>query len=139
MQAESIPNDPRWLGMLPMYHAYGQAYYATIAPKCGALLYMFQKYDFGHLLMAIQKYKITTIGVVPPMMVTLAKHPDVLKFDLSSLSRVGCGAAPLSREVSRQVQERLMRGRAAGERVNLKQGWGMTEYYELPRQRHDVG
>jgi len=100
---------------------------------------MLQKYDFGHFLMAIQKYKITTIGVVPPVMVTLAKHPDVLKFDLSSLSRLGCGAAPLSREVLREVEERLMRGRAAEERVNLKQGWGMTEYYELPRRRQGVG
>jgi len=89
--------------------------------------------------MAIQKYKITAIAVVPPIMVALAKHPDVLQFDLSSITRLGCGAAPLSRDVSREVEERLMRGRAAEERVNLKQGWGMTEYYELPRQRHSAG
>ncbi|PUU77830.1 hypothetical protein B9Z19DRAFT_1026498 [Tuber borchii] len=127
MLSDSIPDGSRWLGILPMYHAYGQAVYATVAPKCGALLYMLQKYDFGVFLTAIQKHKITAIAVVPPVMVDLAKHPDVPKFDLSSLNRLGCGAAPLSRDVSREVEERLMRGRAGEERVYLNQGWGMTE------------
>jgi len=100
---------------------------------------MLQKYDFGVFLTAIQKHKITAIAVVPPIMVALAKHPDVPKFDLSSLSRLGCGAAPLSRDLSREVEERLMRGRAGEERVTLNQGWGMTEYYELLCWRYGAG
>ncbi|CAZ85486.1 unnamed protein product [Tuber melanosporum] len=127
MQSNSAPNDSRWLAMLPMYHVYGQTYYAIIAPKLRALVYMLQKFDFGAFLTTIQKHKITTIAAVPPIMVALAKHPDVIKFDLSSLNVLGCGSAPLSRDISREVEERVMRGRAGEERVNLKQGWGMTE------------
>ncbi|CUS09766.1 unnamed protein product [Tuber aestivum] len=127
MQSDSVSNDTRWLGMLPMYHAYGQTYYATVAPKRRIRLYMLQKFDFGAFLMAIQRHKITSIAAVPPIMVALAKNPDVLKFDLGSVNRLGSGSAPLSREISREVEERVMRGRAGEERVNLKQGWGMTE------------
>ncbi|PWW80199.1 acetyl-CoA synthetase-like protein [Tuber magnatum] len=127
MQSDSAPDDSRWLGMLPMYHAYGQTFYAITAPKRRVLVYVLQKFDFGAFLMAIQKYKITSIAAVPPIMVALAKNPDVLKFDLSSVNGLGCGSAPLSRDISREAEERVMRGRAGEERVNLKQGWGMTE------------
>lgn len=61
-------------------------------------------------------------------MVALAKHPDVAKYDLSSLTAVGSGAAPLSRDIAKMVEERVNRGRGPKEAINLKQGWGMTEY-----------
>lgn len=60
-------------------------------------------------------------------MVALAKHPDVKKYDLSSVVALGCGAAPLSRDIAKAVEERVSAGRGPGQTINLKQGWGMTE------------
>ena len=37
--------------------------------------------------------------VVPPIMVFLAKHPLVDKYDLSSLTDLMCAAAPLSQQL----------------------------------------
>lgn len=44
--------------------------------------------------------------LVPPLAVFLAKHPLVLKYDLSSVNEVWCGAAPLSREIQNAVTQR---------------------------------
>lgn len=44
--------------------------------------------------------------IVPPLAVFLAKDPRVLKYDLSSLNEVWCGAAPLSSEIQKAITER---------------------------------
>lgn len=48
-----------------------------------------------------------TIHLVPPVMVMLAKHPKVSEYDLSSVKRIFCGAAPLSAEIEEAVKRRL--------------------------------
>lgn len=52
----------------------------------------------------------------------------MVKYDLSSVVAMGCGAAPLSGDIARLAEKRVSRGR---EKVSLKQGWGMTEYVAL--------
>ena len=49
----------------------------------------------------------------------LNKRPEVHKYDLSSVTDIVCGAAPLSPELQKEVGARLG--------VNILQGWGMTE------------
>jgi len=112
----------RWLCFLPMYHAYGQTYFIANSFYRAIPVYIMPKFDFVQLLEHIQKFKITSLTLVPPIAVALAKHPAVKNYDLSSVQEMGCGAAPLGRDVSQQV-ENIMKGR-----VNMKQGWGMTEY-----------
>jgi 4-coumarate--CoA ligase len=111
----------RWLCFLPLYHAYGQTYYVAGAFNRQIPVYVMPKFDFLLFLEYTQKFRITDFTLVPPIAVMLAKHPAVEKYDLSSVENVGCGAAPLGRDVSAQVERRL------GGRLNLKQGWGMTE------------
>lgn len=53
-------------------------------------------------------------------MVFLAKSPLVLRYDLSSLLIIWCGAAPLSKELQDSVQRRL-------NIQAIRQGYGMTE------------
>lgn len=116
------------LGYLPLYHAYGQnvliaGNFHQVKPT-----YVMPKFDFLKLLEYIPKYKITDLNLVPPIAVALAKHPDVEKYDLSSVDLIGCGAAPLGRDVAEQVEKRFNKGRKPEDYVNLRQGWGMTEY-----------
>lgn len=51
-------------------------------------------------------FQINMTTIVPPLAVFLAKHPLVLKYDLSSLLEVWCGAAPLSKEIQTAVSKR---------------------------------
>ncbi len=129
----------RWLCALPMYHAYGihphnffqnlstnniqgQTFFITIGPKLGIPVYIMPKFDFLQLLSHVQRFKITELSLVPPIVVALAKHPDVKNFDLSSVRNIGSGAAPLSQSVAEEVNKLWPSGE-----INLKQGWGMTE------------
>jgi len=112
----------RLLCFLPMYHAMAQTIFCVNSPKQGVPVYMMPKFDFLEMLQSVQKFRITELVLVPPVVVAMAKHPATRKFDLSSVEGVGSGAAPLGREASEQLEKLWPDGR-----VNVKQGWGMTE------------
>lgn len=95
-----------------------------LTPALNMPLYILPKFDFIEFLTYIQKYKITGIGGVPPILTALAKHPIVAKFDLSSVRSIGSGAAPLAREISREIEESFKK---KGNELKVRQGWGMTE------------
>lgn len=52
-------------------------------------------------------FQIKSLMLVPPLVVFLAKHPLVDKYDLSHVQMIGCGAAPLSQELAKAVIKRL--------------------------------
>jgi acyl-CoA synthetase (AMP-forming)/AMP-acid ligase II len=111
------------LGFLPLYHAFGQTYFIANNPRRNIPVYIMPVFDFVKMLTYVQKYRINSLTVVPPIVVALAKHPIVKQFDLSSIETIGCGAAPLSTEIMEEVS-RLFPPDAD---VVVRQGWGMTE------------
>ncbi|KAK5726182.1 hypothetical protein LTR17_012997 [Elasticomyces elasticus] len=113
------PSNERWVGFLPLYHAYGQLYVNLIATKCNVPCYVMKQFVYGDFLQHIQDFKITNLQVAPPILVMLAKRPETANYDLSSLKGMLCGAAPLSKELQNLVSQRF--------NVEIKQGWGMTE------------
>lgn len=112
----------RWICFLPMYHAMAQTIFIACAFMRGIPVYIMPKFDFIELLGHIERFRITDFITVPPIAVALAKAPVVKKYDLSSIESVGCGAAPLGAEISREVESLWPAGK-----INVKQGWGMTE------------
>ncbi|GAB1218609.1 hypothetical protein ATERTT37_007872 [Aspergillus terreus] len=113
--------EERWVGFLPLYHAYGQGqlYACLMAPKLGFPIYIMRKFVFEDFLRTIQQYRITHLQVAPPILIMLDKRPETSTYDLSSVRNILCGAAPLSRELQNNIQERF--------KVRVVQGWGMTE------------
>jgi acyl-CoA synthetase (AMP-forming)/AMP-acid ligase II len=77
------------------------------------------RFDLEQFLGLIQEHRITFAHLVPPIVLALAKHPLVDRYDLSSLKNVLSGAAPLGAELERACAERLG--------VGVIQGYGMTE------------
>ncbi|CAI7578608.1 unnamed protein product [Penicillium discolor] len=112
----------RWLCFLPMYHAMAQNICIAAALYRGTPVYMMAKFEFVKMLEYTQRFRITDFILVPPVVVALAKHPAVKNYDLSSVESVGCGAAPLGREICEEVERLWPPGK-----INIKQGWGMTE------------
>ncbi|KAL1969436.1 hypothetical protein VTN77DRAFT_8874 [Rasamsonia byssochlamydoides] len=111
----------RWLAFLPMYHAMSQT--LTVSAILRRIpVYVQPRFDFLKVLEYIERFRITTLIIVPPIVVALAKHPAVKKYDLSSVESISCGAAPLGREVCEEAEALWKSGE-----VNIKQGWGMTE------------
>ncbi|TGO48258.1 hypothetical protein BOTNAR_0485g00040 [Botryotinia narcissicola] len=111
-----------WLCFLPLYHAMGQTIFGAVAPKRGIPVYIMKKFDFRNMFEAVQKYKITSLNMVPPIVVMLVKSPLTKQYDLSSVIDMTSGAAPLSGEVIDAAEKLWPNGT-----VKLTQGWSMTE------------
>lgn len=115
---EARPQE-RWIGFLPLYHAYGQLYTMLMAVRLAVPVYIMSEFRYEDFLHAIGRYRITSLQVAPPILVMLSKRRETARYDLSSVRDVLCGAAPLSRELQNEVQRRFD--------VQVNQGWGMTE------------
>jgi len=85
----------------------------------GITLTIMPKFEIEKFCSIVQNQKITFSYVVPPIVLLLAKHPIVDKYDLSSLRMMNSGAAPLTRELVERVYERL--------KIPVKQGYGLSE------------
>ncbi len=59
----------KWLCFLPYYHAYGQTIFIAAAAKRRIPVYIMKKFDFVKMLEAVQKYRITSLIMVPPIVV----------------------------------------------------------------------
>ncbi|KAK3932453.1 Luciferin 4-monooxygenase [Frankliniella fusca] len=107
------------LGLLPFYHGYGFAL-LSLAIVRGDKVVVFPRFEEELFLRAVQDFKISTLYVVPPLMVFLAKHPIVDKYNLSQVKTIICGAAPLNKDTQDAVSMRI------GVK-DIRQGYGMTE------------
>ncbi|KAL2430665.1 Acyl-CoA synthetase ACTT5 [Exophiala dermatitidis] len=121
-QPYSPSNRPRerWLGFLPLSHAYGQLWTILAAMKTQSSVYIMGQFQYVRFLQHIQTHKITHLQTAPPVLVMLAKRPETEQYDISSLRNILSGAAPLSRELQNEVTSKLNGG-------NVVQTWGMTE------------
>ncbi|EOO00769.1 putative 4-coumarate- ligase protein [Phaeoacremonium minimum UCRPA7] len=115
---EKRPQE-RWIGFLPLYHAYGQLYTILMAVKLRVPIYVMKEFRYEDFLFTIGRYRITSLQIAPPILVMLSKRPETARYDLSSIKDVLCGAAPLSRELQNECQRRF--------NMQINQGWGMTE------------
>lgn len=113
------PPGERWIGFLPLYHAYGQLYTILLAWRLTIPVYILGKFDYPQFLATIQHYKITHLQAVPPVLAMLIKRPETRQYNLGSLKSIASGAAPLSALLEGQVSERF--------HVQVGQSWGMTE------------
>ena len=108
-----------WIGFLPLYHAYGQCFMILMATTLHIPVIIMKAFVFEEYLRIIQEHKVTKLQVVPPIMIMLDKRPEALKYDLSSVKEILCGAAPMSRDVQEVISRKF--------NVRLTQAWGMTE------------
>jgi acyl-CoA synthetase (AMP-forming)/AMP-acid ligase II len=111
--------DDVGLAVLPFFHIYGMVVTLAGSLHLGATVVSMPRFDLDGFLEAIQRYRASVLYLVPPMVLALAYHPDVEKYDLSSVRIAGSGAAPLGADVQEACAERL--------HCAVGQGWGMTE------------
>jgi acyl-CoA synthetase (AMP-forming)/AMP-acid ligase II len=107
------------VAVAPFFHALGFTALMNTGLAAGATVVSLPRFDLEAFLQAIQDHRATMTVIVPPIALALARHPAVDRYDLSSLRFVGCGAAPLGKEIEEECEARL--GCA------FHQGYGMTE------------
>ena len=90
----------------PLYHA-GPNTYCDGALLLGADIVLMEKFDPEDFLASIEKYRATSTFLVPTHFVRLLRLPEEVRrrYDLSSLSLVCHGSAPVSIPVKRAMIE----------------------------------
>ncbi|KAG6861156.1 hypothetical protein C0995_003165 [Termitomyces sp. Mi166 len=102
-----VPGKDVMLGVLPFYHIYGMVKLLHFPMVCGVTVVIMPRFDPVKFCAYIERYRITTALIVPPVLVVLARHPAVDKYDVSSLEILFSGAAPLGPDLVKQVTKRL--------------------------------
>ena len=116
-----IPMGPgdRILAVLPFFHIYGLTALMNAPLRKGATVVVLPRFDLDQFLGAIQEHRINGLYVAPPIVLALAKHPAVERYDLSSLEYIVSAAAPLDASLARACAARLG--------LPVRQAYGMTE------------
>lgn len=109
-----------YLVVLPMFHVFGLAVITYSQLQRGNAIVSLKRFEFEVVLKTIEKFRVTRLWIVPPIVLALAKHDLVDKYDLSSLKYIGSGAAPLGKELMEECAKRFPR-------AVVSQGYGMTE------------
>ncbi|MCG6197283.1 AMP-binding protein, partial [Anoxybacillus sp. LAT_38] len=109
----------RILAALPLFHVYGMTTVMNKGISIAAEIILVPKFNVKQILKLIDKTKPTLFPGAPTMYIGLINHPDLPKYDLSSIAACVSGSAPLPVEVQRRFEE-LTGGR-------LVEGYGLTE------------
>ncbi|KAJ4798468.1 4-coumarate:CoA ligase [Rhynchospora pubera] len=120
--------NPNWylhkddviLCVLPLFHIYSLNSILLCGLRVGAAILMVKKFDLVGFMGLVQKYHVTIAPIVPPIVVEIAKSPEVDGYDLSSIRFVQSGAAPMGKEIQDAFKAKLPN-------AVFGQGYGMTE------------
>ncbi|KAJ5495086.1 Acyl-CoA ligase inpC [Penicillium diatomitis] len=109
------------IGLLPQSHIYALVVICHAGPYRGDQVVILPKFELNVYLRAIQQFKITSLFLVPPIIINMLRSQDVCsKYDLSSVKTLFTGAAPLGMETALDFQK-------VYPNVVIRQGYGLTE------------
>ena len=137
---KSRPGQEKVLGILPFFHVYGMTTVLLLSVLDGNMMLLLPKFDVETVLKTIHKHKPTIFPGAPTIYIGILNHPDLKKYDLSSIKACLSGSAPLPVEVQEQF-ERVTGGK-------LVEGYGLSEtspvthanfIWDEPRVKGSVG
>ncbi len=76
------------------------------AAEAGATVRLHRRFDLDEVLHRIEAEKMTLEMAVAPIALAMANHPDLERYDLSSLRYIMWGATPVTESVAERVTER---------------------------------
>lgn len=107
------------MGILPFFHVFGMTAVMNLSIMFGSKMIIMPKFDAGEVLKTIHKLKPTLFPGAPTIFVGILNHPDLTKYDLSSIQACISGSAPLPVDVQEKF-EKVTGGK-------LVEGYGLTE------------
>ncbi|WP_152404592.1 long-chain-fatty-acid--CoA ligase [Paenibacillus cellulositrophicus] len=109
----------KYLAALPFFHVFGLTVLLNQAVYNAGTLILVPRFEINQVLKIIDRRKPTVFPGAPTMYIAVIHHPEVHKYDLSSINICISGAAPLPLEVQERFEE-VTHGK-------LIEGYGLTE------------
>ncbi|GAA1040690.1 long-chain fatty acid--CoA ligase [Virgisporangium ochraceum] len=107
------------LAALPLFHIFGLSSVLDVCVRFGCTMSLVPRFDAGVALEAIQRDGVTIFDGVPTMFIALLDHPDLDRFDTSSLRVAVSGGAAIPAHVLDAFEARFG--------VAILEGYGLTE------------
>ena len=107
------------LGIVPFFHVYGMTVCMILSIKMACKMILLPKFDAVTTMKTIHKQRPTLFPGAPTIYIGLLNHPDLKKYDLSSIEACISGSAPLPLEVQEKFEE-VTGGK-------LVEGYGLSE------------
>ncbi|RFU26396.1 hypothetical protein B7463_g9946, partial [Scytalidium lignicola] len=109
------------LALLPFSHIYGLSVIGSQGPYQGDELVVLPKFEMKSFLTTIATFKANNLFIVPPIIIAMLNNKSLLtEFDLSNVTGILSGAAPLGEETIRDLQMQFPSW-------IIRQGYGLTE------------
>ncbi|KAJ5086196.1 hypothetical protein N7532_010967 [Penicillium argentinense] len=107
---------------VPVFHASAAPVTHISTLKAGNVVYMMRRFDLEGYLSTVEKYNITDLAMVPPIVIAILMSPLSQKRPfLRKVRLAACGAAPLDKDVQARFRSLM------GDDGPFTQVWGMTE------------
>lgn len=102
---QNLRGDPPHvcLCFLPMFHIFGLSVVTYAQLQRGNTVVSMGRFDLETMMQTVERFRVTFIPLVPPVMIALAKQGKVARYDLSSLRLVISGAAPLGKDIMEET------------------------------------
>lgn len=107
------------IAVLPLFHIYALTVVLNRGLANGATIVTMPRFEMESFLELVERYRATRLYLVPPVIIGLAKSPQVDRFDLSSVQSIMVGAAPLDAALAESCAQRIG--------CVVVQGYGLTE------------
>jgi long-chain acyl-CoA synthetase len=118
-QPGAVRGEERMLAVLPFFHVYGMTVAMNEAIHLAATIILLPRFNADEALEAINGYRPTRFPGVPTMYIAIINHPQVQKYNISSIRACSCGSAPMPVEALKRFEE--LTG------AKLSEGYGLTE------------
>ena len=106
VSALGLGPDDRMQVATPPFHILGLLNLLAAA-SAGASVRLHARFDLDTLLHHIEADRVTLEMAVAPIALAMADHPDLERYDLSSLRYIMWGATPVTESVAERVTERI--------------------------------
>ncbi|WP_151446640.1 long-chain fatty acid--CoA ligase [Lacisediminimonas profundi] len=119
MQWFHTQQDATILATLPYFHVTGMTGSMNTPLHAGATIVILPRWDRDMAARLVERYRVTSLQMIVTMVVDLLSHPDLARFDLSSVRGIRGGGAAMPEAVAQKMHEVLG--------LPYVEGYGMSE------------